>query len=58
VERIPSHNRGDDGAGSAAGDVAFSGLRAQLVAQLGIPEQRAKRYEGRKAGFWGAVKTA
>ena len=57
VEGILSHSRGDDGAGSAAGDIAFSGLRAELVAQLGIPKQRAKRSEG-KAGFWEVVKRA
>src|SRR5256885_9977568 len=50
--RPPGSRRADDHAHliqswqcraeSVAGDLAFSGLRAQLVARLGIPEQQAK----------------
>jgi hypothetical protein len=38
LEETRTHNRGDGDAGSAAGDIVFSGFRAQLVAKLGIPE--------------------
>jgi hypothetical protein len=45
MESAPSRTCGGNDLGSAAGDAAFSELRAQLVAKLGIPEQQAKSYE-------------